>query len=68
MLLEVLIPAGLIGPISSQCQISVSPSPMRHIADDCLSALVHRDVLDPDGLIAYQSKSDRPLGHRETGQ
>jgi hypothetical protein len=25
---------------------------MRHIADDCLSALVHRDVLDPDGLIA----------------
>jgi hypothetical protein len=25
---------------------------MRHIADDRLSALVHRDVLDPDGLIA----------------
>ena len=25
---------------------------MRHIADDCLSAPVHRDVLDPDGLIA----------------
>src|SRR5258708_29564555 len=25
---------------------------MRYIADDCLSALVHRDVLDPDGLIA----------------
>jgi hypothetical protein len=24
---------------------------MRHIADDRLSALVHRDVLDPDGLI-----------------
>jgi len=25
---------------------------MRHIADDRLSALVHRDVLNPDGLIA----------------
>jgi hypothetical protein len=25
---------------------------MVHIADDRLSALVHRDVLDPDGLIA----------------
>jgi hypothetical protein len=24
---------------------------MCHIADDCLSALVHRDVLDPNGLI-----------------
>src|SRR5207245_4934933 len=31
---------------------SVSPSPMPHIADDRLPALVHRDVLDPDGLIA----------------
>ena len=34
---------------------SVSPSPMPHIADDRLPALVHRDVLDPDGLIASAS-------------
>src|SRR5438132_535467 len=40
------------GLSTSTSIISVSPSPMRHIADDCLSALVHRDVLDPDGLIA----------------
>src|SRR5436309_6520846 len=30
---------------------------MRHTADDCLSALGHRDLLDPDGLIASASVS-----------
>ena len=30
---------------------------MPHIADDCLSALVDRDVLHPDGLIASASVS-----------
>src|SRR5258708_29387071 len=36
---------------------SVSPSPMPHIADDRLPPLVHRDVLDPDGLVASAAVS-----------
>jgi hypothetical protein len=47
--------------------ISVSPSPMRHIADDCLSALVHRDVLDPNGLVASASVSLERLYLRRKG-
>jgi hypothetical protein len=40
---------------------------MRHIADDCLSALVHRDVLDPDGLIASAPVSLERLHLRREG-
>jgi hypothetical protein len=43
---------------------------MVHIADDRLSALVHCDVLDPDGLIASAPVSLVPLleGVRVTAQ
>ena len=40
---------------------------MRHIADDRLSALVHRDVLDPNGLIASAPVSLKRLHLRRKG-
>ena len=40
---------------------------MRHIADDRLSALVHCDVLDPDGLIASAPVSLEHLHLRRKG-
>jgi len=34
-----------------------APPPMAYIADDCLSALIYRDVLHPDRLIGSVSVS-----------